>query len=279
MELPRDLAADVQGAWHRFIAYGTDATGVTLTAGLTPRQAARSCAARRDTRRAATSTSYQVVGNAGPDLVLVPGWVSRSPLYGLYLPRLPTDQRSSGGGRAGGRRSRPAGGGGQMMAVRRAKPRSSRRSWMPSFRKMLARCVVTVLQVMCSSVATSAFRRPSITWQTTSRSRGVSVSRPSGGDRRPRGAVPPRGRAGQRPRRKPRWRRRAARASRSPAGRGTAVVLEHWESFFRSPDRPLKAVPLTDTKAFALRLTAALPDGARWHTPLPGAGLRICPRQ
>jgi len=57
------------------------------------------------------------------------------------------------------------------------------------------------------------------------------------------------------------------------------VILEHWESFFRSPDRPLKAVPLTDTKAFALRLTAALPAGARWHTPRPGATLRVCSRQ
>src|SRR5262249_22978364 len=45
------------------------------------------------------------------------------------------------------------------------------------------------------------------------------------------------------------------------------VVLGHWESFFRSPDRPLQAVPLTDTKAFALRLTDVLPEGARWYTP------------
>ena len=56
------------------------------------------------------------------------------------------------------------------------------------------------------------------------------------------------------------------------------VVLGHWESFFRSPDRPLQAVPLTDTKAFALRLTDALPEGARWYTPRPDATLRICPQ-
>ena len=61
--------------------------------------------------------------------------------------------------------------------------------------------------------------------------------------------------------------------------RPQTVILEHWESFFRSPDRPLKAVPLTDTKAFARRLTAALPEGARWHTPRPGATLRVRPRR
>ena len=61
--------------------------------------------------------------------------------------------------------------------------------------------------------------------------------------------------------------------------RPQTVILEHWESFFRSPDRPLQAVPLTDTKAFARRLTAALPEGARWHTPRPGATLRVCPRR
>ena len=54
------------------------------------------------------------------------------------------------------------------------------------------------------------------------------------------------------------------------------VVLGHWENFFRSPDLPLEAVPLTDTKTFALRLTDALPAGARWYTPRPDATLRIC---
>ncbi len=54
------------------------------------------------------------------------------------------------------------------------------------------------------------------------------------------------------------------------------VVLGHWESFFRSPDLPLQAVPLTDTKTFALRLTDALPIGGRWYTPRPNATLRIC---
>ncbi len=39
------------------------------------------------------------------------------------------------------------------------------------------------------------------------------------------------------------------------------------------------AIPFTDTKQFALRLTDALPEGARWYTPLPGAALRICPRR
>jgi hypothetical protein len=57
------------------------------------------------------------------------------------------------------------------------------------------------------------------------------------------------------------------------------IVLGHWENFFRSPDLPLQAVPLTDTKAFALRLTDALPAGARWYTPRPDATLRICPHR
>jgi len=57
------------------------------------------------------------------------------------------------------------------------------------------------------------------------------------------------------------------------------VILGHWESFFRSPDRPLRAVPFTDTKQFALRLTSALPDDARWYTPRPDAKLQICPRR
>ncbi len=54
------------------------------------------------------------------------------------------------------------------------------------------------------------------------------------------------------------------------------VILGHWENFFRSPERPLRPVPLTDTRQFARRLTAALPAGARWHTPRPGATLSLC---
>jgi len=54
------------------------------------------------------------------------------------------------------------------------------------------------------------------------------------------------------------------------------VILGHWESFFQSFERPLQAVPLTDTKELALRLTAVMPEGARWHTPRPGAKMRIC---
>lgn len=57
------------------------------------------------------------------------------------------------------------------------------------------------------------------------------------------------------------------------------VVLGHWENFFRSPDLPLEAVPLTDTEMFALRLTTVLPAGAHWYTPRPDATLRICPRR
>jgi L-ascorbate metabolism protein UlaG (beta-lactamase superfamily) len=57
------------------------------------------------------------------------------------------------------------------------------------------------------------------------------------------------------------------------------VILGHWESFFRSPELPVEAVPLTDTKQFARRLTNALPAGARWYTPRPGAALKICPRR
>lgn len=54
------------------------------------------------------------------------------------------------------------------------------------------------------------------------------------------------------------------------------VILAHWENFFSHhlPPRPL---PFLDTRSFAARLSAALPLGAKWHTPLPGRALvRFC---
>jgi len=45
------------------------------------------------------------------------------------------------------------------------------------------------------------------------------------------------------------------------------VLLVHWESFFRSPDRSLAPVPLLNTKAFV----AGIPVGTSWTTLKPGA--------
>ncbi len=53
------------------------------------------------------------------------------------------------------------------------------------------------------------------------------------------------------------------------------VVLAHWENFF-SKRRPPPPLPFLDTLSFSMRLTSALPNGARWHTPLPGTTIRFC---
>lgn len=54
------------------------------------------------------------------------------------------------------------------------------------------------------------------------------------------------------------------------------VVLAHWENFF-SRKLPPAPLPFLDTRDFSARLTAALPPGAQWHTPVPGqALLRFC---
>ena len=53
------------------------------------------------------------------------------------------------------------------------------------------------------------------------------------------------------------------------------VVLAHWENFF-SKRRPPPPLPFLDTLSFSMRLTSALPSGARWHTPLPGTTIRFC---
>ena len=54
------------------------------------------------------------------------------------------------------------------------------------------------------------------------------------------------------------------------------VVLGHWENFF-SRDLPPSPLPFLDTRSFSTRLSAALPPGAQWHTPIPGeALLRFC---
>ena len=54
------------------------------------------------------------------------------------------------------------------------------------------------------------------------------------------------------------------------------VVLTHWDNFFRGQAGTLSAVPLLDTRAFAARLTAALPAGVQWHTPMPRHTIRFC---
>ena len=54
------------------------------------------------------------------------------------------------------------------------------------------------------------------------------------------------------------------------------VVLTHWDNFFRSQASTLSVVPLLDTRSFAARLTASLPAGVQWHTPLPRQTIRFC---
>ena len=54
------------------------------------------------------------------------------------------------------------------------------------------------------------------------------------------------------------------------------VVLAHWENFF-SRKLPASPLPFLDTRGFSARLRAALPPGAKWHTPIPGQALvRFC---
>jgi hypothetical protein len=56
--------------------------------------------------------------------------------------------------------------------------------------------------------------------------------------------------------------------------RPRAVVLAHWEDFFRSVDAPPLVVRGTDGKVLAKRLDGL---GVPWHTPYPGARIRLCP--
>jgi hypothetical protein len=52
------------------------------------------------------------------------------------------------------------------------------------------------------------------------------------------------------------------------------VQLGHWENLFAPPttDRSkLRVAPLTDVEEFIRRLEPAMPDGAEWALPTPGA--------
>lgn len=49
------------------------------------------------------------------------------------------------------------------------------------------------------------------------------------------------------------------------------ILLAHWDDFFRSPDKPLAAVPLLDTKAFVARL----PPSPPWTTLKPRTSM-VC---
>jgi hypothetical protein len=51
------------------------------------------------------------------------------------------------------------------------------------------------------------------------------------------------------------------------------VIVAHWESFFRSPERPLRAIPLLHSQLLAKRLEDAAPG--RWVTPEPMAKITI----
>jgi L-ascorbate metabolism protein UlaG (beta-lactamase superfamily) len=57
--------------------------------------------------------------------------------------------------------------------------------------------------------------------------------------------------------------------------RPRAVVLAHWEDFFRDAAAPPRVVRFTDGAALAHRLDAT---GIEWHTPYPGARVDVCPR-
>lgn len=56
--------------------------------------------------------------------------------------------------------------------------------------------------------------------------------------------------------------------------RPRAVVLAHWDDFFRDADDPPLIVRATDGEALAQHLDAI---GIPWHTPYPGARFEVCP--
>ncbi len=53
------------------------------------------------------------------------------------------------------------------------------------------------------------------------------------------------------------------------------VLLGHWEDFFRSRTEELRPVPTLDLVGFLARMESALPEGARWVLPVPGAAFRV----
>lgn len=53
------------------------------------------------------------------------------------------------------------------------------------------------------------------------------------------------------------------------------VLLGHWEDFFRSRTEALRPVPTLDLEEFLERMEPALPDGAEWLLPVPGAAFRV----
>lgn len=57
--------------------------------------------------------------------------------------------------------------------------------------------------------------------------------------------------------------------------RPRAVLLVHWESFFRSHSKPVRRVPGTNVRRFIRRLEEALPRGTPWWMPDPGESLRL----
>lgn len=55
------------------------------------------------------------------------------------------------------------------------------------------------------------------------------------------------------------------------------VLLGHWEDFFRSPAEPPQPLVTLDFDELRPRLEAALPPGAGWTLPAPGAVVRFGP--
>lgn len=57
--------------------------------------------------------------------------------------------------------------------------------------------------------------------------------------------------------------------------RPRAVLLTHWESFFRAQSKPPRPVPGTNVGRFVRRLESALPPGRPFWMPRPGETLRF----
>ena len=58
-----------------------------------------------------------------------------------------------------------------------------------------------------------------------------------------------------------------------------AVIVSHWESFFRSQSRPIETGRATDLNAIAVSLRRSLPPSTAWAAPLPQTKFRFRPSE